>query len=118
MGSHFSSKTDKMKVILALCFLGAASAAVIPLTYTSGIVPQAAGYIPYNSPGIIPYTGGAFPTVYTGTPIVSTYQVAAINPVGGYVAKTLGNEHWAPLPAGSANFASHHINMAKAPGTK
>jgi hypothetical protein len=36
---------------------------------------------------------------------------------GGYVAATRGSVHTAPLPAGSAAIASHHINTAPAPGT-
>ncbi|XP_066951532.1 uncharacterized protein [Macrobrachium rosenbergii] len=104
-----------MKAVLALCFLGVASAAVIPLTYNAGVipytgvVPQAAGFLPINT-GIIPQAGII--------PGITTYQVSAVAPAPGYVAKTLGSEHVAPLPAGSANFASHHINVAKAPGTE
>ncbi|XP_066951869.1 uncharacterized protein [Macrobrachium rosenbergii] len=112
-----------MKAVLALCFLGAASAAVIPLTYNAGVipytgvVPQATGFLPINT-GIIPQAGIIPQTYSVGTPALTTYQVSAVAPAPGYVAKTLGSEHVAPLPAGSTSFASHHINVAKAPGTE
>ncbi|XP_068207617.1 uncharacterized protein [Palaemon carinicauda] len=111
-----------MKAVLALCFLGAASAAYIPLTYNAGVIPyrgafpQATGFLPIST-GVIPNQPSlGLPATYSlGAPAFTTYQVA---PAPGYVAKTLGSEHIAPLPAGSANFASHHINVARAPGTE
>ncbi|XP_068207616.1 uncharacterized protein [Palaemon carinicauda] len=112
-----------MKAVLALCFLGVASAAYIPMTYNAGMIPQATGFLPMTpmTAGMIPNQPSMIlPATYSlGTPAFTTYQVsAAVAPAPGYVAKTLGSEHVAPLPAGSANFASHHINVAKAPGTE
>jgi len=182
MGSHYSSATTNMKVILALCLLGAANAGVLPLTYTQGVIPanqgvfttglvsqnpsvvtytagatipQTAGVvrysnvvpsnvgltnivsnnvpvIPYTGAGVVPYTGagvvpytGAGVVPYTGAGVVPYTGAVALPATtyiqtptqGQYVAKTLGSEHVAPLPQGSANIASHHINLEKAPGT-
>lgn len=79
--------------VLALCFLSLASAAVVPLPYSYGVLPY---HVPFSA-GVVPY---AVPVVHPG-----------------YVAKTPGATHIAPLPEGLA-YASHHINAAPAPGTK
>lgn len=64
----------------------------IPSTYNFGAIP-----------------GPVFPYAYT----------IPVNPIiqPGYVAQTRGSEHRAPLPA-AIGYASHHINIAPAPGTK
>ncbi|ROT68340.1 putative elastin a [Penaeus vannamei] len=98
-----------MKAVLALCLLGAASAAVVPLTYTAGTYPFAGGFVPYNaarfpfSAGVLPYSYGVQPITYVAKPV--TTQV--VQP--GYVAQTKGSTHIAPLPSG-LGYASHHIN--------
>lgn len=79
-----------------LSLLGLASAFIVP--------------VPYVSPAITPYKFPAY------QPAVVPYSVVA-NPIApGYVAKTRGAEHYAPLPEGLA-YASHHINVNPAPGT-
>ncbi|XP_045113820.1 uncharacterized protein LOC123506045 [Portunus trituberculatus] len=81
-----------MKVILMLTLLGLASAYVVQLPA------QAPLPLTYHSPwSVVPY-------VY---PVVQP----------GYVAKTPGAEHYAPLPEGLA-YASHHINIRPAAGTE
>ncbi|XP_066951531.1 uncharacterized protein [Macrobrachium rosenbergii] len=109
-----------MKAVLALCFLGVATAAIVPFPYTAGVLPYTAGVIP--SAGILPFSGGVLPTTYSvlpttyvAAPQIQTVQASVVAP--GYVAKTPGSEHVAPLPAG-LGYASHHINLAKAPGTQ
>ena len=84
-------------MILMLTLLGLASAYVVPISYSQyGAVP-----LPYHYPA------------YQVAPVhYATYPV--VHP--GYVAKTPGAEHYAPLPAGLA-YASHHINNKPAPGT-
>lgn len=105
------------QAILALCLLGAASAAVVPLTYTAGTYPFAGGFVPYNagvfpfSAGVLPYSYGVQPITYVAKP-VTTHVVQP-----GYVAQTKGSTHIAPLPSG-LGYASHHINVADAPGTQ
>ncbi|XP_042883348.1 sulfur globule protein CV3-like [Penaeus japonicus] len=120
-----------MKAVLVLCLLGAASAAVVPLTYTAGTYPFGAGVLPYTG-GVLPYTGGVLPYTggvlpYTGSVLPYTYGAQPITYVAkpvtthvvqpGYVAQTKGSTHIAPLPAG-LGYASHHINVADAPGTQ
>lgn len=82
-----------------LCLLGLASAYIVP--------------IPYVAPA-----GGVRPYVFTAYQPAMPYS-AVYTPVvqPGYVAKTPGAEHYAPLPEGLA-YASHHINVNKAPGTE
>nr|XP_027224108.1 uncharacterized protein LOC113816268 [Penaeus vannamei] len=98
-----------MKAVLALLLLGAASAAVVPLTYTAGTYPFAGGFVPYNagvfpfSAGVLPYSYGVQPITYVAKP-VTTHVVQP-----GYVAQTKGSTHIAPLPSG-LGYASHHIN--------
>jgi len=123
-----------MKAVLALCFVAVANAAVIPTIYTTGgaittglttgiTTGYRTGVLPYSA-GIIPYTAGALPAVNYGV-LPTTYvapQTIQLQPVQtnvvapGYVARTPGSEHVAPLPSG-LGYASHHINLAKAPGT-
>ncbi|XP_068207619.1 uncharacterized protein [Palaemon carinicauda] len=116
-----------MKAVLALCFLGLATANVIPLytggvfPYSAGLLPSAGGILPYSA-GVLPYSAGVLPstysllpTTYVAAPRIQTVQTSVVAP--GYVAKTPGAEHIAPLPSG-LGYASHHINLAKAPGTK
>nr|XP_045600701.1 uncharacterized protein LOC123759613 [Procambarus clarkii] len=135
-----------MKVILALCLLGVASAALnyvsspysygafpytFPYTagnfpYTAGVIPYTAGVIP-NTANVLPYTGGVipyagvahsgygFPSVYSVPVQYKPVEAKVVQP--GYVAKTPGSTHIAPLPAG-LGYASHHINVAPAPGTQ
>ncbi|XP_064082127.1 uncharacterized protein LOC135198480 [Macrobrachium nipponense] len=123
-----------MKAVLALCFLSVATAAIIPFPYTAGVLPYSGGVIPSGgilplSAGVLPTTYGALPTTYSALPTtygvlpttyvaapqIQTVQASVVAP--GYVAKTPGSEHIAPLPAG-LGYASHHINLAKAPGTQ
>jgi hypothetical protein len=97
---------------------------VLLLAAVASSVP--AGYF-YSSPYLsgYPYLGlnryahygyGALPVVRT-VPVVKTVAV----PAPGYVAETPGSLHTAPLPVGPSGdgfYASHHINTAKAAGTK
>lgn len=66
-----------------------------------------AGYPVPTTYNFGPVPGPVFPYAYT-------VPVKPVQP--GYVAQTIGTEHRAPLPAGGA-YASHHINIAPAPGT-
>ncbi|KAK8383050.1 hypothetical protein O3P69_011516 [Scylla paramamosain] len=85
--------SSNMKVILMLSLLALASAFVVQLPA------QAPVPLAYNSPwSVVPYV---------------SYSV--VQP--GYVAKTPGAEHYAPLPEGLA-YASHHINIRPAAGTE
>ncbi|KAK8741068.1 hypothetical protein OTU49_002476 [Cherax quadricarinatus] len=121
-----------MKIILALCLLGLASAATVftpysygaipfpysygAFPYTQGVLPYNHGVLPYSIPftgGVIPYSG-AVPTVYSLPLQYKPIETKIVQP--GYVAKTPGATHIAPLPAG-LGYASHHINTAAAPGT-
>lgn len=86
-----------LQVILMLCLLGLTSANVVPIPYFAP-----GGVIPFGFPAYQPV---AYSAVYT----------PAVHP--GYVAKTPGAEHYAPLPEG-LGYASHHINVNKAPGTE
>lgn len=107
--------------------MGLAQANVIPYNtgffpYTAGVLPYNAGVLPYSggvlpySAGVFPYNYGTLPTMYSFAPVqYKAVQTSVLAP--GYVAKTPGAEHIAPLPAG-LGYASHHINLAKAPGTK
>ncbi len=87
-------------MILMLCLLGVASALVVPAPYIN----------PYAFPN---YQPAVIPTFYSVAP------KAVIAPIvqPGYIAKTPGAEHYAPLPEGLA-YASHHINLKPAPGTE
>ncbi|CAL4169368.1 unnamed protein product [Meganyctiphanes norvegica] len=127
-----------MKVVLAiLAFAAAAQAA--PHTILGGAAISIDGGYPYtdalgfNIPNALPLTYSHTPLAYSHLPAISpltyshfpavapayaplTYAVApAVHP--GYVAKTPGATHIAPLPAG-IGYASHHINLASAPGTE
>merc|ERR1719239_348979 len=116
-----------MKVVLAvLAFAAAAQAA--PHTILGGAaIPIDGGYpytdaLGFNIPNALPLTYSHTPLTYSHYPAVApaiaplTYAVApAVHP--GYVAKTPGATHIAPLPAG-IGYASHHINLASAPGTE
>merc|ERR1712212_56747 len=106
-----------MKVVIALLGLVAATNAV---TIYNGALPLAYG-------AGVPLTYGAGPiTTYAAAPAlriqphITKYSVKPIaheinyaHP--GYVAVTPGAKHIAPLPFGRA---SHHVNLAKAPGTE
>merc|ERR1712126_159868 len=95
-----------MKVALALLALAAVAVAT-PLYYV-GPHAYAAPYHPYTYP------------VVHAAPVVKTYTAQAVVP--GYVAKTPGATHTAPLPVGPAGesigYASHHLNLDAAPGSK
>merc|ERR1712121_117979 len=128
----------KMKVVLAVLALAAAASAAPATLLTGAAIPIDGGY-PYTdalgfsinkqlpittySHGLSPLTYTGFPGLtYSGLPAVAplTYNIAPIvAPVvaPGYVAKTPGATHIAPLPAG-IGYASHHINLAEAPGTE
>ena len=81
------------QVFLILSLLGLASAYVVQLPA------QVPLPLAYHSPlSVVPYI--SYPVVQPG-----------------YVAKTPGAEHYAPLPEGLA-YASHHINIGPAPGTE
>lgn len=77
-----------------LCLLGLASASVVPVPYTSY------GASPYFYYQAAPVRYAAYPAVQPG-----------------YVAKTPGAEHYAPLSP-ALGYASHHINIKPAPGTE
>merc|ERR1711872_320337 len=125
----------------------AAAANAAPATIlTGGAIPVDGGYpytdalgfdIPHGLP-LTTYTAGAAiapltyshlpaysPLTYSHLPAYSplTYSLPAVAPIavpavaGGYVAKTPGATHIAPLPAG-IGYASHHINLAAALGTE
>merc|ERR1711872_955637 len=119
------------------CVLAVAAAAnAAPATIlTGGAIPVDGGYpytdalgfdIPHGLP-LTTYTAGAAisPLTYSHLPAYSplTYSLPAVAPIavpavaGGYVAKTPGATHIAPLPAG-IGYASHHINLAAALGTE
>merc|ERR1712002_255621 len=120
-------ETANMKFLLALCFLGAASAAVVPLTY-SGLPLTSYSGLPITSySGLSGLTGlpiTTYSTGLTGLPLTtySALPIKTITPISysvphpGYVAKTPGSTHIAPLPAG-LGYASHHINLTPAAGT-
>ncbi|CAL4090897.1 unnamed protein product, partial [Meganyctiphanes norvegica] len=129
----------KMKVVLAvLAFAAAAQAAphtilggaAIPIDggypYTDALgfsIPKALPVATYSHAAVAPaisysHLPAIAPLTYSHIPAVAplTYAVSpAVAP--GYVAKTLGATHIAPLPAG-IGYASHHINLAAAPGTE
>merc|ERR1719370_49961 len=132
-----------MKVILAVLALAVAANAA-PATVLSGAAIPIDGGYPYTDalgfdipktlpltyshlPAVAPITytnlgysnlGAISPLSYSHLPAIApvTYAVApAVAP--GYVAKTPGATHIAPLPAG-LGYASHHINLAAAPGSE
>merc|ERR1719153_950494 len=124
-----------MKVVLAVLAVAAAANAAPATILTGGAIPVDGGYpytdalgfdIPHGLP-LTTYTAGAAiaPLTYSHLPAYSplTYNLPAVAPIavpavaGGYVAKTPGATHIAPLPAG-IGYASHHINLAAAPGTE
>merc|ERR1719187_572229 len=110
-----------MKFLLALCFLGAASAAVLPLTYSGLPLTSYSGLpgLPITTySGLTGLTGLPL-TTYSGLPLSTIKTITPISytvPHPGYVAKTPGSTHIAPLPAG-LGYASHHINLTPAAGT-
>merc|ERR1719308_166203 len=114
-----------MKVVLAvLAVADAANAA--PATLIGGAAIPIDGGYPYTDalgfdiPKALPVSPLTYshisPLTYSHLPPPITYSVGtAVHP--GYVAKTPGATHIAPLPAG-IGYASHHINLADAPGTE
>ncbi|XP_076038785.1 uncharacterized protein LOC143023987 [Oratosquilla oratoria] len=91
-----------MKLALLLCFLAASQAQVV-VPYVGGVLPYAAGVpVVAHSPYRLHY-----PVRYVA-PAVPVVKSAVVHP--GYVAKTPGSTHIAPLPKGLA-YASHHINL-------
>ncbi|XP_076038792.1 uncharacterized protein LOC143023991 [Oratosquilla oratoria] len=85
-----------MKVALFLCLLATTQAFVV-LPYTAGSI----GAVPYH--------------VQPLTYVAPVLKAAPIHP--GYVAVNPGATHIAPLPEGLA-YASHHVNLEKAPGSE
>ncbi|CAL4125232.1 unnamed protein product, partial [Meganyctiphanes norvegica] len=114
----------KMKVVLAiLAVAAAAQAAPAPEPFLGGAaIPIDAGYpytdaLGFSFPRGLPLTtyahGAVAPAItYSNLPYAA---FPAVHP--GYVAKTPGATHIAPLPAG-IGYASHHFNLAAAPGTE
>merc|ERR1719193_773036 len=116
-----------MKVVLAVLVLAAAANAA-PATLIGGVIGGAAipkgvkltklktaavapltySHLPAFSP--LAYSHIASPITYSALPTVAVAPAVA----PGYVAKTPGATHIAPLPAG-IGYASHHINLAAAP---
>merc|ERR1739840_86461 len=128
----------KMKVVLAILAVASVAYAAPHLILGGGAIPIDGGYpytdaLGFSVPKGLPlttYTAAAAPAItYSHLPAISpityshlpaiaplTYAVApAVAP--GYVAKTPGATHIAPLPAG-LGYASHHINLAAAPGSE
>merc|ERR1711887_126791 len=113
----------KMKVALAILAIASAANAAPATFLTGGVIPIDGGYPYTDALGFSTYShpftySAGLPLTYSHLPAIAplTYAVApAIQ--GGYVAKTPGATHIAPLPAG-IGFASHHINLAEAPGTE
>merc|ERR1712142_935121 len=126
-----------MKVVLAVLAVAAAANAAPATILTGGAIPIDGGYphtdaLGFDIPKGLPHTtykvGSAIAplTTYSHLPAISplTYSLPAVAPIAlapavapGYVAKTPGATHIAPLPAG-IGYASHHINLAAAPGTE
>merc|ERR1711970_23222 len=115
----------KMKVALAILAIASAANAAPATFLTGGVIPIDGGY-PYTdalgfstySHAPITYSTGLSALSYSALPAIAplTYNIApAVAP--GYVAQTPGATHIAPLPAG-IGYASHHINLADAPGTE
>ncbi|XP_069980237.1 uncharacterized protein [Penaeus vannamei] len=80
---------------------------------------HAGGFVPYStlacshfSAGVLPYSYGVQPYHLRGQARAPPTMVQP-----GYVAQTKGSTHIAPLPSG-LGYASHHINVADAPGTQ
>merc|ERR1711874_740369 len=116
----------KMKDVLAVLAVAAAANAAPATILTGGAIPIDGGY-PYTDAlgfdinkhiPLATYSHALSPITYTGLPAIAPLTYAAVPAIqGGYVAKTPGATHIAPLPAG-IGFASHHINLAEAPGTE
>merc|ERR1711962_436064 len=131
-----------MKVVLAVLALAVAANAA-PATLIGGsAIPIDGGY-PYtdalgfsipkgvahatvdvSKKVVAPLTYSHLPLTYSHFPALSPITYSALPTVAlapavapGYVAKTPGATHIAPLPAG-IGYASHHINLAAAPGTE
>merc|ERR1712002_121147 len=132
----------KMKVVLAVLAVAAAANAAPATILTGGAIPIDGGYPYTDALGFdinktLPLTYSALPTysnispltyshisplTYSHIPAPITYSALPSVAVGtavhpGYVAKTPGATHIAPLPAG-IGYASHHINLAAAPGSE
>jgi len=75
-----------------------------PLAYSYAHAPAAATLVE-AAPAVV------------AAPVAAAVVAAPVAIQAGYVAATRGSVHTAPLPAGSAAIASHHINTAPAPGT-
>ncbi|CAL4125228.1 unnamed protein product, partial [Meganyctiphanes norvegica] len=118
----------KMKVVLAILAFAATAQAAPAAIFGKAHIPIDAGYpytdaLGFSVPKGLPHTTYNLADVapaftYSHIPAFAplTYAVApAVAP--GYVAQTLGATHIAPLPAG-IGYASHHINLAAAPGTE
>merc|ERR1719308_601119 len=102
-----------MKVVLAVLAVAAAANAA-PATLIGGAaIPIDGGYPYTDALGFdIPKALPVSPLTYSHIPAPITYSVGtAVHP--GYVAKTPGATHIAPLPAG-IGYASHHINLPDA----
>merc|ERR1719308_444828 len=113
-----------MKVVLAVLAVAAAANAA-PATLIGGAAIPIDGGYPYTDalgfdiPKALPLTyshispltySNISPLTYSHIPAPITYSVGtAVHP--GYVAKTPGATHIAPLPVG-IGYASHHINLA------
>lgn len=87
----------------------AASSPVYTYRYDVPATPVAYSSQTYVQPSPVFYSA----PVVQAAPAAVSYS-AAVQP--GYVAKTKGSEHYAPLPEG-LGYASHHINLQNAPGT-
>ena len=112
-----------------------AASVASPIVYrtSNNIIPSVYSFS--SSPSIstfpVSYSSSSFvPTSYKFTSPVQTVVAPAVVPQPspvvysaapeiepGYVAKTPGSEHLADLPVG-LGYASHHINLQKAPGTE
>merc|ERR1712215_118198 len=122
-----------MKVVLAVPAVATAANAAPATFLTGGAIPIDGGYpytdaLGFSVPRTVPlttyshapitYSTGLSALSYSALPAIAplTYNIApAVAP--GYVAQTPGATHIAPLPAG-IGYASHHINLADAPGTE
>merc|ERR1711970_1395759 len=123
----------KMKVVLAVLAVASVASAAPHLILGGGAIPIDGGYpytdaLGFSVPRTVPltsythapitYSTGLSALSYSALPAIAplTYNIApAVAP--GYVAQTPGATHIAPLPAG-IGYASHHINLADAPGTE
>merc|ERR1712215_321281 len=124
----------KMKVVLAVLAVATAANAAPATFLTGGAIPIDGGYLytdalGFSVPRTVPlttyshapmtYSTGLSALSYSALPAIAplTYNIAPAAVAPGYVAQTPGATHIAPLPAG-IGYASHHINLAEAPGTE